>query len=198
MLKDKTHLTQRCWRRHPPLPWHSILFTKTHGETLPVTLSIWKRCTLLHNHFICKCEQSKPCSYLFSIFVMAARNCWAKFIPHTKRLSRTKVCNKSFGILCSLLAWLFPAYILLWSWFPKLIHFIPSFIHYTVSSLLWNEMLNEWMYNSQIISCFFNELEKTHDTYKVTEFQVRSSKLINKAVPGGTLWSVGFTEAVTT
>ena len=28
---------------------------------------------------------------------------------------------------------------------------------------------------------------KTHDTYKVTEFQLRSSKLINKAVPGGTL-----------
>ena len=104
MLKDKTNLTQRCCGRHHALPWHSILLTKTHGEILPVTLSIRKSCILLNNHFICKCEQSKFCSYLFSIFIMAARNCWAKFISHMKRPSRTTVCNKSFGVPCSLLA----------------------------------------------------------------------------------------------
>lgn len=106
MLKDKTNLTQRCCGRHHPLPWHSILLTKTHGETVPVTLSIRKSCILLNNLFVAKCEQSKFCSHLFSIFVMAARNCWAKFMPHTKRLSGATVCNKSFGEPCSLLAWL--------------------------------------------------------------------------------------------
>lgn len=57
--------------------------------------------------------------------------------------------------------------------------------------------MNEWMNISQIISCFFNELEKTHDTYKVC---IPSQKLKADQQDSAwrTLWSVGFTEAVTT
>lgn len=51
-LKDETNLTQRCCWRHHPLPWHSILLTKTHEETFPVTLSIRKSCILLNSHFV--------------------------------------------------------------------------------------------------------------------------------------------------
>lgn len=145
-LKDKTNLTQRCYWRYHPLPWHSILFTNTHGETFPVTLSIRKSCILLVTLFTnTNTVNSVPLWFPSLLWLLGIVK--PNLYPPSRNSPGPYPYNMPFGIHCSffavLVSYLYSPLVPIFT----ALYFI-SFPSFSTVSLISSGM-KCWMNNSQ-------------------------------------------------